>query len=134
MLFAITSGCSAEPQLDLPNDRSWESEHFRYHVRDGDERACEAVLEQLEQHFELTRTYLGFPWSGDRKIEYYKFRDNADYSSNSGCPVDSGSCALQSTVFSPDTLNEHELIHAYLAPLGLPPAFFVEGVASVMAC
>jgi hypothetical protein len=41
---------------------------------------------------------------------------------------------LHSTIFSPHPLQEHELVHAYLAPLGFPPAFFVEGIASVLAC
>ncbi|HEY5958104.1 MAG TPA: hypothetical protein VIV60_16185, partial [Polyangiaceae bacterium] len=66
--------------------------------------------------------------------DYYKFRDSADYSSNAECPIGSDSCAVESTVLSPHALEDHELIHAYLEPLGTPPAFFVEGIASVLAC
>ena len=134
VVLAFMSGCTGKPELNLPNDRVWESAHFRYHTRNGDDGACEAVLEQLERNFELTHAYLGFVWPIGRKVDYYKFRDNDDYLSNSECPVDSGSCADGSTIQSPDTLEEHELIHAYLAPMGRPPAFFVEGVASVLAC
>jgi hypothetical protein len=36
--------------------------------------------------------------------------------------------------WSPHVLQDHELIHAYLAALGTPPAFFVEGAASILAC
>jgi hypothetical protein len=78
--------------------------------------------------------YLGFPWPTDLKVDYYKFLDKDDYFRNSECPNDSDSCARDSAIFSPHPLQDHELVHAYLAPLGFPPAFFVEGIASVLAC
>jgi hypothetical protein len=134
VLVAFTSGCSADQEPDLPNDRTWESAHFRYHTRYGDEGACEAILEQLERHFELMQAYLGLSWPKGYKVDYYKFRDTPDYLSNAGCPGESDSCSVESTVLSPHPLEDHELIHAYLAPLGIPPAFFVEGMASVLAC
>jgi len=134
VLLAFISGCAPDQTSNFPNDTLWESAHFRYHTRDGDEAVCEAVLLQLERHFELMQAFLGFSWPQDRKVDYYKFLDQADYVSNSGCSADSDSCAHDSSVMSPHVLMEHELIHAYLAPLGLPPAFFVEGMASVLAC
>jgi hypothetical protein len=135
LALVLTLGCGSgtSEEQDLPDDRLWESEHFRYHTRQGDE-ACEAVLESLERHFELMRGYLGFNWPEGRKVDYYKFRDDADFHRSSGCPADAAACARGSSVLSPETVHEHELIHAYLAPLGLPPAFFAEGAASVLAC
>lgn len=135
MLAALLAACSApEPALDLPDDRVWESTHFRYHTRSGDDSACEEVLAELERHFGMMQAYLGFPWSDARKVDYYKFLDQADFLKNSGCPADAGSCARDTAVLSARVLQPHELIHTYLAPLGLPPAFFVEGIASVLDC
>jgi hypothetical protein len=132
LLAATTSGCDEDD--DFPDDRLWESAHFRYHTRNGDDGACEAVLGQLERNFEVVRGYLGFPWPEGRKVDYYKFRDQADYEHNADCPADSASCAGSSAVMSYFTLQEHELVHAYLAPLGSPPRFFLEGIAAAIAC
>lgn len=133
VLATLQSGCASDDDRDLPGPRLWESEHFRYHSR-TDDQACEAVLEQLERHFELVQGYLGFPWPPERKVDYYKFRDQADYLRYGQCPSGADSCTRGSTVFSPHVLQDHELIHAYLAPLGMPPAFFAEGVAAAFAC
>lgn len=134
VLLAMTLGCAVDRERLLPKDRTWESEHFRYHSRNSDDSVCVAILEQLERHFEITQSYLGFSWPKDRKVDYYKFLDEADYVSNSGCPDASAGCAPGSTVMSCVTLQEHELVHAYLAPLGFPPRAFVEGIAMVLAC
>ena len=134
LLPTLAVGCSSDDGRNLPRDRLWESTHFRYHTRTDDSEPCEAVLVQLERHFELMQGYLGFSWPSGRKVDYYKFRDKADYLSNSGCPKDSDSCARDSDLMSPHVLQDHELIHTYLASVGMPPAFFVEGVAVVLAC
>jgi hypothetical protein len=133
ILVGFASGCENDTH-NFPNDRRWESTHFRYHTRKGDDGACEAVLSQLERHFELMQAYLGFPWPEGRKVDYYKFLDEDDYLSNAECPQYSGACTVESSIRSYAALQEHELIHAYLAPLGLPPRFFVEAIAMVIAC
>lgn len=135
VILALGSGCGdTHDSRNLPNGTLWESEHFRYHTRSNDSASCESVLHQLERHFEQLHEYLGFAWPTDRKIDYYKFADRTDYFDNSPCPHDAESCTSDSNVFSPYVLVNHELVHAYLAPLGLPPAFFTEGIASVFSC
>jgi hypothetical protein len=134
-LAAHGIGCgSPEEAGDLPDDVVWESAHFRYHTRAEDTSACSSVLEELERHFATMQEYLGFQWSGTHKVEYYKFSDVDDFRRNSGCPAGAGGCARGSSVLTPNVLHPHELIHAYLAPLGLAPAFFVEGIATVLDC
>jgi hypothetical protein len=133
-LLTLAIACSSDDGHNFPKDRLWESAHFRYHTRIDDPQPCEAVLVQLERHFGLLQGYLGFAWPAGRKVDYYKFVDQADYLANSGCSAGSDSCASDSEVMSPHVLQDHELIHAYLAPLGTPPAFFVEGAAGVLAC
>ena len=135
MLLVLGSGCGDSNEADnLPKDRVWESVHFRYHTRSTDNASCESVLVQLELHFQLIQTYLGFAWPTGRKVDYYKFVDRSDYLSNSKCPTDAEGCTSDSNVFSPYVLLSHELVHAYLAPTGIPPAFFTEGVASLSSC
>ena len=134
LLVALTIACSADKSSNFPGDRLWESQHFRYHTREYDRGACAGVLEQLERHFQLMHGYLGFPWQPDQKVDYYKFIDEADYKANSECPSNSGSCTRETSIRSWRTLEKHELIHAYLASLGRPPEFFVEGVATALAC
>jgi hypothetical protein len=132
LMLALCPGCYDD--WDLPLDVTWESAHFRYHLREGDESACEGVLEQLERHFELFHTYLGLPWPEGKKIDYYKYRNEMDYVQRAPCPERSAGCAGGSAVMSYFVLQEHELIHAYFQPLGQPPRFFVEGIAVALAC
>jgi hypothetical protein len=132
--LSLALACSGEQSQNWPDDAVWESAHFRYHTRAADAGVCQGVLDQLERHFQLTRDYLHFSWPAGRKVDYYKFSDVADFSANAACPPGSGACTRDNVIRSPDVLQHHELIHAYLAPLGLPPAFFTEGVAVALAC
>ena len=129
-LLAAPAGC--ERDRDFPSDALWESAHFRYHTRNGEKAACAGVLTELERHFELMQAYLGFPWPEGRKVDYFKYRDRSDYEANADCPAQTGGCTAGSAVMTYSTLQEHELVHAYLAPSGSPPTFFVEGVASAI--
>ena len=131
-LCALVLSCS-EPHLDLPNDQIWTSPHFRYAARAGDPEVCTGVVDQLEAHLQTLTTYLGLPWTGG-VIGYYKFRDLADFQSNSGCPASTGGCTTTvPDVRSPWTLHGHELVHIYMRPLGRPPALFEEGVAEALS-
>jgi hypothetical protein len=135
MLFAgLLPECDGDAAPDLPDDRLWESEHFRYHLRRDEAAACEGVMVQLERHFAIVHDYLGLSWPPGAKVDYYKFRDQADYARESDCPEYGSSCVRDGAVLTARILQHHELIHAYLAPLGLPPAFFTEGVAVALAC
>ncbi len=101
LLLALGSGCSdANETYSLPNDRVWESLHFRYQTRSTDGASCEAVLIQLEQHFQLLQTYLGFEWPISRKVDYYKFVDRDDYLSSGKCPSDAEGCTSDSSIES----------------------------------
>jgi hypothetical protein len=135
LLFTVfLPECGGDRALNLPDDVLWESDHFRYHSRSGEVAACERVTEQLERHFATVREYLGFPWPARSKVDYYKFRDQNDYERESACPESGSSCVRDGVVLTASVLQHHELIHAYLARVGLPPAFFTEGVAVALAC
>lgn len=131
-VLALSSACGEDH--DLPNDQTWESAHFRYHTRAGDPSVCQGVLAQLEWRFETMQGYLGLSWRAGQKVDYYKFRDQNDYAKNAPCLAGSDSCAQRTSVMSAHVLQEHELIHAILAPSGLPPSFFEEGTAVVLSC
>ena len=127
-------GGPAPPYIpDLPNDQIWTSPHFRYASRAGDPDVCSGVVDQLEAHLQAVTGYLGLTWQGGA-INYYKFRDNDDLRRNAGCGDLSSGCLISTLdVRSAVALHDHELIHAYMSPLGRPPALFEEGIAEALA-
>ena len=65
---------------------------------------------------------------------YDKFADAADFMAHATCPADAGGCALQTNVQPPESLDTHELVHAYLYPTGYPPWVLIEGAAVALSC
>jgi hypothetical protein len=130
VLFCAGSLAGAACGPDLP-ERMWRSENVRYFSRAGDDSVCPAVLDQLEEHgaviadvFAIERT----------PVSYYKFENGDDFDQNAECPAGAGACAPNATVRAADSFNRHELIHAYLAPYGRPPALLAEGTAVALSC
>jgi hypothetical protein len=125
-------GCSSSPSL--PDDVQWISEHFVYHARADDDSVCAGIEDTLERHFAAMQSYLGFSWPAGRAIHYYKFRNELDFTENQPCPAEASGCHEAGRIFTAQPLHEHELIHAYLDPLGLPPPLLLEGVAQALGC
>jgi hypothetical protein len=128
----LLAGCDGT--YDLPADVRWQSAHFDYLTRAGDSQICPDVLGPLEQHFALLQDYLGFAWAPGAKVTYEKMRDLTDYTQHGGCLPESGGCTLESTVVSPEGMDLHELVHAYLWTTGFPPPVLIEGAAVALAC
>jgi hypothetical protein len=126
------AGCDGT--YDLPADVRWQSPHFDYQTRAGDSQTCSDVLGPLEQHFAVLQSYLGFGWPPGAKVTYEKMRDFADLMQHGGCLPESGGCTLESMVVSPDAMDLHELVHAYLWATGFPPPVLIEGAAVALAC
>src|SRR3954471_20567010 len=110
---------------DLPSAHVWESEHFRYHTRADDGAPCPAVTTRLDHNFEVLRRQLDSPLDPAWKVDYYKFRDDADRDAHGGCP-DHFNCAWARHVESIRRFDEHELVHAYLNTGPAPPLLFTE--------
>jgi len=72
---------------------------------------------------------LGFEWPAAHVIHYYKFVDATDFAMNAPCPKGSGGCADGRGVYTFDPFHQHELVHAYLWPFGLPLTVVMEGAA-----
>jgi hypothetical protein len=132
VLAAVATACGGTDDNLLPTDVHWSSEHFDYYTRAADSSVCESVTETLERHRRAVIEYLGLS-DGDAKVDYRKFRDARDYSSSSSCP-DAGACTIDARVETPWVMDEHELIHAYLAAVGRPPPLFSERVAQALSC
>jgi hypothetical protein len=128
----LFAGCDGT--YDLPADVRWQSAHFDYLTRSGDSQICPDVLAPLEEHFAVLQDFLGFEWPPGAKVTYEKMLGSADYLQHGGCPADASACDVNSTVVSPDGMDLHELVHAYLSPTGSPSPVLVEGVAVVLAC
>jgi hypothetical protein len=133
-LFVAIPACSNGPSADLPSDVLWTSAHFDYHTRSMDTEVCPAVLGTLEAHFTELQSYLGFRWPAGTRVDYEKFVDSRDFAAHSDCPPEAGGCAQGTEAESPLALDEHELVHAYLAPTGWPPPVLVEGIAVALSC
>jgi len=128
-LAVVVTACE-ERGLDLPDDSLLVSQHFRYHARMRDPPPCPEVLSGLEAHYAEMRAFLGFP---EQVIDYYLYRDENDMAQTSPC-VALAACASGGTVHTTQEIHRHELIHAYLAVLGRPPALIEEGIATVISC
>ncbi len=120
---------------ELPSDRTWQSDHFNYHTRRGDDSVCEALLDNLERHFTAVQTYLDFPWPERKQVNYYKYRNAEDKTDNSACSVFNSSCFYANVgIQTAKPVELHELIHAYLEPIGRSHVALEEGVANALSC
>jgi hypothetical protein len=128
---AALAGCGGR---NLPGDVTWESEHFAYKTRTGEQVACADVLPALEEHFQSMQRALGFDWPQGAKVTYYKFEDVLDYQANNECGSAGSACAPGTTVQTSEAFNPHELVHAYLRHTGYPPALLLEGAAVALSC
>lgn len=129
-------GGACEPRadtFDLPDERVWQSEHFRYASRSTDDGVCPDVLDELERHHAALSDYFGLELAP--RIAYFKFTDAADLAEHGTCSSHNRACYEQGVgVQSTDALNLHELVHAYLAPLGERHALLEEGLAEALSC
>ena len=127
-LVICLGGAACGP--DLP-DRLWRSEHVRYFTRPGDDTVCPDMVGEVEEHAQVIGDALGI----ERPlVTYYKYPDYVDFQAYAGCATGAMACARNATVSSTDAFDRHELIHAYLAPYGLPPRLFIEGAAVALSC
>jgi hypothetical protein len=132
VLFAAAlAGCGGG--RNLPDDATWESEHFVYKTRAGEAEACAAIIPALEEHFQALQRALGFDWPQGAKVTYYKFETVSDFGANSACG-EGTACAPGTTVEASDAFHPHELAHAYLRPTGYPPVLLLEGAAVALSC
>ena len=68
-------------------------------------------------------------------VTYYKYPDDVDDSRRTPTAAPARRRARGTRpCSSPDAFDRHELIHAYLAPYGLPPPLFIEGAAVALSC
>jgi len=129
--LAAQTGCGGR---NLPGDVTWESEHFAYKTRTGEQVACADILPTLEDHFQSMQRVIGFDWPQGAKVTYYKFENVVDYKANSDCGATADACAPGTTVETSAAFNPHELVHAYLHETGFPPPLLLEGAAVALSC
>jgi hypothetical protein len=129
---AALAGCGGG--RNLPGDVTWESEHFVYKTRTGEQVACADALPALEEHFQAMQRVIGFDWPAGAKVSYYKFENVVDYQTNNECGAAGNACAPGTTVQTSEAFNPHELVHAYLRHTGYPPALLLEGAAVALSC
>ena len=140
----LTASCSpkAAPETSWPGP-SWSSDHFVFHARPDDASVDAGVLAYLEANGDLVaRGVLGLAPTQWGPIQYFKYRDDADFAAGNppcgGKPDTQGCCVYFSDgrieIHSPLAVDPHELVHAYAKSLGVPPTFLVEGLAVSLSC
>src|SRR5690606_29163585 len=113
---------------DLPDQRM-ESEHFTVYHREGAE-PCEGILDELEAHRASLVDWLGI--EGPGRVHYYVFSSKEDLQETSRCGrrcTISDSDRVEVHTYYPYSLDQHELVHAYLTRLSDPPVVLTEGLA-----
>ncbi len=129
--------CSTAPEPETFSDEVvFESEHFRLHAHAGDTNACSSSTSDLEAHFSALRDLLGFAWPSGQRIEYRLYSSQSDFEQHAPCSgvLHTDACARDNRVYTTRPVHEHELIHAYLAGVGHPPSYMVEGIADLLSC
>jgi hypothetical protein len=128
ILLAAIIGCGD----DLPgHDTVLGSEHFRLFAYGG-ARVSAADLQWLENHYSSSRAFLKFQ---DHLVEYHLFSSIEEVEKI--CTIGGSvfpACAKGTKVYAARVPYEHELIHAYMAPLGRAPPLLEEGVADGVSC
>ena len=134
MFIVAAAALASCGDRNLPSDVTWESEHFAYKTRTGEQMACADILPALEEHFQVMQRAIGFEWPAGAKVTYYKFEDVVDYRANSDCGATADACAPGTTVETSEVFNPHELVHTYLHETGFPPPLLLEGAAVALSC
>jgi hypothetical protein len=138
---ALTLGaCNQQDHADrlrasLPDGETYESEHFVYHLRNSDDSACPAITQTLERHFHAMQQALGFAWPKDAQVHYFKFANQNDLRRQGHCSPQNRACFFADVgVESFEAMNTHELIHAYLSPIGERHRALEEGLSEALSC
>ena len=115
---------SAEPAPAPGFELIARTSHIDYFVAKGrrvDVRRTEAFLDRLSSLFRL-------PPEGWR-IQYYRHPSVGELSDHVGYAVSGVADLATGRIDSAREFHPHELVHAMMGRLGLPPAFFAEGLA-----
>lgn len=116
-------------------DQNLSSEHFTVYPQ-GIQKPCEGILEELEAHRLAVTDWLGIP--GPEHIHYYLYDDLEDLRANSPCGRQARCAGKSAGRLEVHTsfrqLDEHELLHAYVYDLSLPPPVLAEGLAVALEC
>jgi len=134
-ILALGLVACGEAAQNWPNQEQERSEHFHYFSRSDDSERCPGISTDMERQRSLAFDYFGELQAGET-IDYYKFRDFDDLRQNGPCPNGSGNvqCQHGHGIWATELMQQHELIHAYLAPRGRTAGFLNEGLAEALSC
>lgn len=126
-LLLLSAACKGEPP-DLPPIVA-QLPRVEYRS-DTDLTLCPRAPELVQEQIERLERLLGI--RGPERIHYVHIANNdrrAKVLDWHGC-VSQGGCAIGSEVVVRDRVNQHEIVHAVLSPLGRPNPLLEEGLAT----
>ena len=129
LLAALLTSCT---RLALPKERV-QTKWLDYYFEAG-ERPCQEVLERADAFVDALVAYWELTLPGDFRIRYYKFPNARWQELSAYCKGAACTAYPSGKVYTVDWLHEHELTHAVLGTLGLPPSLFTENVAYMFSC
>lgn len=124
-------GCGEELE---PFGVTWRGDGLAYHARADDAFACAEALPSIVRHRSGFAELFGIPHVARTPLDYFKYRDGADYQRNAGCPSTSAGC-FDGSVHSPLPLHHHELLHAWVrSGIDVYTRILSEGLATALSC
>ena len=122
------------PEGAVPFELDWTVEGVTYHAHSQDRFACEDVLTPIVQHRRAFARLFETPEVEAITVSYFKYRDQQEYASMSGCPTRSIAC-FNGNIHSPLPVDHHELIHAWSGwGMRMRAPTLAEGLATALSC
>lgn len=120
-VLLVMIGCGLpEPSL--------EGEHVRVAMDPG-LRLCGDGVGHMDAFTALTAAELGVSVpSGDDRLNYFYLHE-ADFASRTICLGPVGGCTWHDDIYAIVAPGDHEIVHSLAWAYGMPPAFFIEGLA-----
>lgn len=138
VLAVLGSTACSEPSLDADfGGKSWETAHYVYRYREGDDMACAEVGDSLEAYGKLLVDTLGIDADAWTKTRYYKYPSSSSFEAERPCRRGTArACTDSEQLFAVPPLLGHELVHNVMAKRTSTevPVLLAEGLANALTC
>jgi len=134
--LVVLGGCGGGEAGPTKAWATIETEHFRLHTSADDSLGCLTYAEQAERQIVDLWEFLEVPTVLRGRAEFYQLTAQELAEGASPCALQEGllGCSLGAVGYGVPSSLQHELVHAALNGVGLPPPLFSEGLAVAVTC